>query len=1060
RPIDLVGSLDPVAGGSEISIRGLFRDFGVAGFGELSQRVGVEGFDTALPADFPAPEGLALTELGVSFNPAVYSVSSLTLGLGMQTHWEIIPDVLRLEEVGVTFLVLDPFGGGRTLLTTVSGLLAFEKFSLAAAAELPDFRVTAGLPLGQTLPLGDVIESFLGKGKEVPELTLTQLLLRAAPQEKSFTVSAVAQDLLSVPVGATAFEVAGAALLVERDAAGRTHGMMTAQMRLGGATAVLSGEVNDRLTLSGALKDFDLKQFWTLVTNGGSLPSEVPEVVIQTLSVTATPSTGDVALLGNVTVAWDHLSRGQSLSTDLQFSFRRRATGAESSTITASISLQGTGPVEVADGFTLGAFNLLFDYDTTAGWKLSGGVNATLLDANLYLSAGYESTPAGERVRLQAVANPAVTLVELHQVGSFAFRQLDLVLDRRAEGEKTQTFYDLRVASTLAVDHVLTVGGYLSVRDTADGKAALLFNPTEGATADIPFPTGDGMGMMVQLAELGAVRESADAEWAFTGTTTVGFTGFPDWLGKVLPSRLTARLVVSSTTARISAVNVTDAVGIELPKVNGKPLGTLYVQATELGISLKPGVGMVLEAGIGFPAELNTFLGGQVFRVYQKGNPVTMARTRFTLAETGIAIDLVTSPFTGMNAVSIQGEDWFEVDLGEFGALALKMPSFVYDGVSQYFEAAGGCRVTRPLALPLTPLKWFLNGVGMKGAADVFPDAIPVTEIRLVDAKGDLRVDELIAFIQKAGDVPHEVTKAIRETGKLLDRFPAGFRHYLDIEAPTELEFRWGFSPSGRVSLALLAEETPLRVLFPAVVPGIIPMPGLTAVELRKLTLGTLSAGTLFFGEVDAVIDQFDLPSLALSLLLPTDPDFPLPTSDQLTRRVTLNNLFCVIPAEEGEPFPIPVFYDQLGFDYLGIEGIGIGAHLSFPRPELGGAQAMALFSTFSDFLGKRKSLLDPNTPPGVELAFTFRDEFLGAPEYLGGSALGTRGKDVRVGTWKYVAEAMNFCKTFSLQRTIASIPMEYRVGSAEYRFAFLRFDADWLLTTPAEFRAGAFERL
>ncbi|HEX8906978.1 MAG TPA: LamG domain-containing protein, partial [Longimicrobiaceae bacterium] len=116
---------------------------------------------------------------------------------------------------------------------------------------------------------------------------------------------------------------------------------------------------------------------------------------------------------------------------------------------------------------------------------------------------------------------------------------------------------------------------------------------------------------------------------------------------------------------------------------------------------------------------------------------------------------------------------------------------------------------------------------------------------------------------------------------------------------------------------------------------------------------------------------------------------------------------------------------------------------------------------TFSGFLGDRKTLLDPGTPPeGVELAFGFHDEFLLAPEYLGGSALGTRRKEVRVGTWKYVAEAMNFCKTFSLQRTIASIPMEYRVGSAEYRFAFLRFDADWLLTTPAEFRAGAFERL
>ena len=80
---------------------------------------------------------------------------------------------------------------------------------------------------------------------------------------------------------------------------------------------------------------------------------------------------------------------------------------------------------------------------------------------------------------------------------------------------------------------------------------------------------------------------------------------------------------------------------------------------------------------------------------------------------------------------------------------------------------------------------------------------------------------------------------------------------------------------------------------FPSVVQSYVPMPGLTGIEVRKFSVGTLLSGSLFYGEVDAVIDQFDLPSLALSLMLPSNESFPLPTSDQLQRRIILDDVFC-----------------------------------------------------------------------------------------------------------------------------------------------------------------------
>lgn len=1065
RPAELVAKY---AGGADtglLVLYGRMTDVALSGFSSLSQTLGGDDVEGALPEEVRAPGGLSLTEMGLGVTTSPLGIASVMAGVALDTSWEIVPGALTLEQVGLNVRVTSPFDAKqRQLALTLSGAVDAGGVTLAAYAEYPTWRFGAGLPAGETIPLGTLLGRWL-PGSPVPaEAAVTRLLLDADPTAKTFTLACSVTDLLSVPVGSTAFVVEGVGLVIDRRPSGTT-GAFTAEMTLAGATAVLTGELTGALTLSGAFRGVDLRTLWTQLTGGEALPDEVPDVTFETLALSVTPERGDVSLRGSATVAWDHLPGG-ALSTTVQFAFARTGARAEggASTFTASLSLQGTGPVRVADGFTLGAFDLLFDYGTQAGWVLSGGMRAEVFDASLSLRAGYESRPAGKRLKLQAIAAEPERLFGVDGVGSFSFRQLDLVLERRAgEGGKTETFYDLRLASTLEIEHVMTASGFLAIRDTAEGNAALLFTPdADTATAALDFPAGEGAGFTLSLVECGFVREGAKAAWAFTGTADARITGGPSWMDSILPSRMRAKLVAGPGAARVVALNVTDALPVKLPDVDGKPLGTMHVQITEVGISLKPDLGLVIEAGIGLPAELNTFVGSQLFRVYDPANALqTLSRTRLTISGTGVAAQLVTSPFTSVNAVSVDGEAWFDVDLGDYGALSLKMPTFLYDGVSQYFETSGGCKVTRPLKVPLAPLKLFLRAVGLDAAADIFPDGVPVTRIRLVDGNDDLRVDELISFVKKAGDVPGEVVSVLRETGKLLNRFPDGFKHYFDIEVPTHLEFRVGFSPTGRVALGLSAPEKPVKVLFPAVVPGIVPMPGLAGIELSKLTLGTLSSGSLFYGEIDGVLDLFDLPSLALSLMLPRDEDFPLPTSDQLQRRLVLDDVFCIVPASQGVPVPIPLFYDRIGFEYTGIEGIGLSANVSFPKPPLNGAAAMELFSAIRTFVKDDRALLDPKTPPGgVDLAFTFRDEFLAAPEYLGGGVLGTRGKDIRVGTWEHVARMMNFFKTFSVNDFIGSVPLSRRVGSAEHRFAFMRFDSDWLLTTPSEFRDGAFERL
>jgi len=372
RPAQLVGAYDVVDPESTLEVHGRFTDFGISGFASLSQTVGVEGFAETMPEEFPPDAGLSITELGVSFDYVTRDIDSLTLGVGARVSWELIPDVMTLKEVGITFSVENPFiNATRRIKTTLTGLLAFKKFSLAAFAEHPTYRFGAGLPAGQTLPLGDVIESFLPGETGLPPLTIQQLFIEASPKQKTAYLSATLQDLLSIPVGATAFEVSGFTVIVDYGKVrGAARAVVTAQMRMADTSVVLSGEVNQGLTLSGSLQGFELKKFWALVSGGESLPEEVPDIVFETLSFRVDTKTGAFSVLGKAVVEWEQLTEEGSLRTAAQFSLSRDVSGARTSSFRASLSLQGEGPVPVAEGLSLEAFNLTpFKVLAEAPWQ-------------------------------------------------------------------------------------------------------------------------------------------------------------------------------------------------------------------------------------------------------------------------------------------------------------------------------------------------------------------------------------------------------------------------------------------------------------------------------------------------------------------------------------------------------------------------------------------------------------------------------------------------------------------------------------------------------------------
>jgi hypothetical protein len=1062
----MVGKLSTNNGEITLAFNGRMTNFTLSGLSSLTTNMDGMDIQKNLPPQLPTPSQIVLNEIGCSFNLSKKAIQSLTLGVGMDVQWPLIEDTLTLEEIGATIRVQSPFDKrSRKLSVTLSAALNVKNTMIVGFATLPTYEFGGGLPPGQSLPLGDLIETF-GQGQfDLPALTINELFVIASPKNKYFAFECRIADALSIPVGDTAFTLNNIDIVMRYDKTEGLTGIFSSNMSLAGANAMLSAELDKQLTLTGSFYRVDLKTFWSQVNTGEPLPDEIPDIQFEYLTLSVTPKEGDFSLTGRAQVEWDKLPFEGSIATNVEFSFtvgKTESGGTKTTAINARLSLQGTGPADFADDFVMKSFNFIFEYATNQGWKLGGGTTVDIFDNELYLQAGYEdSQTMGKIFQLTTKATPEVKLISLQGIGHYSFSQLDLKINRKKiEGKKDQTYWNFRLDSTLAIDNVFTIAGFLSIFDQEDGRKGLLFNPDKGtAAAKIDFPGPDSGGVTISLFEAGITKESVESGWGFTGTVDVAFTKMPGWMDKLLPSKLNAKLVAGKNNVSISALRVTDVMPVELPKIDGEDMGTIYFQLTEVGIAIKPSTGLVLEAGIGFSQEVNNMLGGAtVFRVYEKGNLLTLARTKFTINQSGISAQILTSPFAGANAVVINGESWFNVDFGDYGALRLKMPTFKYDGVTQYFEAGGGAEVTRPLAIPLKPIKMLLEDVKLKAAADALPNSLPIKSVDIVDNKGDFKVDELIKLLEGAGKMPSEIKDVLRETGDLLDRFPDTFKQYLNIVIPEKLEFKFGFSPTGRLTLGLKTGETPIRVLQAAMVQGIIPMPGLNGIELREISLGTIASGSLFQLTIDGHVDTYDFGTLALSLALPTDKSFPLPTSDELQRRLVLKNLFMIIPLQAGVPIPIPIFYDQVGLEYLGIEGVGLQGHIGFPQPELSGLPQF--FSTLKQFFSDRKYLLDPKTPPGVDLQFNLGNNYLKTPEYMGSKVLGMKDKPVIVSVWSGLAHAMNFMKTISINELIQAIPIENRVGSADSSFAFLSFNADWLITTPKEFRDGAYQKM
>ena len=836
-------------------------------------------------------------------------------------------------------------------------------------------------------------------------------------------------------------------------------------------------------TLDWMIAELDLGAIATLFLDGTSLPEELPRIAFADIAASVTTGTGAFSLSAASAGAWEFPANGGGLTISAaNFSVERTVEGEgpeATSQINAAISISGSEPVAIATDFSLSSFSLDFEL-SGSDWQVQGDVAAVIFDDSISLSAQYAQQEGVRTLMLSSSAPGLRDLIQLEGVGSFGVTGLAMAYSRpiAVPGEPAEPAeWSLSASGRMMVEEVFDFDGTLTLARTAT-ETSLVFAP-DVATVTLPLPPSDQATMAMAFGEISFVRRdpvgAARSIWIFEAFVGLTFDGWHPDVQSRLPEAINATFRATNDSVRVTADRVLAPFDFNIPDIEidddlSISLGAARIDVTDLAVILGRSIELSARIGVGLPADLNNLFGVsdsgapalELFNTFDPVNPAdTTIETELSInVSGGIRVIPRSSILKAVEVTEENGITFWDLDLGEFGAVKFQVPVFGYNAATSSFQTSGGFEVVRPLSIPLTPAKLLLEAVGLGAIANGIPDGIPMEPIKILDDEGNFHTEELVALLEQVtdGEFPDQLGDALNTIGDQLERLPASFRQYLNVEIPDSFSFELAVTPTGEIRLDAHVNEgdPPVRLLYPSFTLVPLPLPALNGVELRSLSFGTLTGGSLFLLQVDADLDQFDLLTLAGSLLIPDIDALPLPDTRDLRRRLELHNLFMIVVYQTGIPIPIPLFYDKLGLDYLGLEGLNLETNIQFPQPSLNLAEVGEVLSKLKRFFTDRDYLLDPNDPPeDFNLRFTFPlpNNFLKLPEYLGSERLGSNDTGIEIDAYRNLAHLLNGFKTFSLNELIQSVPLEHRVNSTDVSFGPLSMGAGWLITTPGEFQ-------
>ena len=972
----------------------------------------------ALPQEIQGIQGLHLQDIEVIFNPQAHTLSSLSFTVS--STWDIIPGEFGVTDATIQLRITHPLASAqRTLDGRITGTMQIAGVNFNLSAMLADTIVLAGAEDPHTsISLSKVIQAFLPAGTplppEVPDVSFTNGAFSITPKTREYTLS--------------------------------------------GTEAI-----------------------------GWMLPFGVPQLLANTTSV--------------------NLTRGPA------------ADGEKGGPLSCMVSVACMGPITLVPGLTFGNFNLDFEIQEQNTWVLANTLDATIFDTPVKLKTSFKDTPEALTFSLSAgdAANPFT--ITLGSVGSLSGSGLEIVVRRDKQGQRvlestpqTQSLAAalpagvlvegvteaapaaaeqpqpaaadgdaVQMSKTSPYAWSVTADGSIRINSVFGGEAAgklalhvergsaaLAFKPqTAEAAFGLPQPY-EAARLYVDLAYLSlkVTREGGHSGYAFDTEIGAWFTGLSGRAAEIAPSADKpgkARFEAGDNAVTVSLEDVADLPEFAIPPIFlGKDtidLGRTRFEVPKIAVTIAKPPSLAVELAMGIPEKANSFFGesnGQplfkLFRTYDPQMPDSLIDFRLGLTTKGLTFECLTSPFAPGLLQQTDRPGWWLLDLGAFGAVQFQMP--VFTATANTFAASGAFDIVRQLKLPLVPIKLLLEACKLPALNNLIPDAVPIEGLQIVDANGNFDFTALgqLGFPRPAQD-------ALRQLDGRLDRLPERLRSYLHFAVPDSLSFAINVSLEGAATVDIQAPgDQPIKLLWPSLGPT---GPQLMGMELRSFSIGELLSGVLMLVKADVTVDTFDLASLIAALAIPSTPLLPDPTT--LTRRMIVSNLFMPIIVETVVPLPVPLFIDQFGIEYQGLEGLAFQVHAGFhPTGSPGLDTALDAYHTFHDFFTQHDTLLDANTPPGVDLVLAFGPNFIRLPKYLGGGQLGSVTDVKTISLWANLAHALNALKTLSVEEIANAIPLEDRSGQVQGKLALaaMNADAEWLVATPAELKAGAFQRI
>lgn len=659
--------------------------------------------------------------------------------------------------------------------------------------------------------------------------------------------------------------------------------------------------------------------------------------------------------------------------------------------------------------------------------------------------------------------------IAIGNVAAVSYQSISLSYQKQG----TKTNWKVAFVGGVELSGVVDLDGQLQIDIGENNVVEFIAAADSGQLPSIPMPLPVSGKAPTLEAKFKSIRFSKQAEnFEFVSSVAVQFKGFSGLLDDILPDSSEATLTIKNKVQTLTITRLTDGVEIPLPNipVPGKKdivLGKMLLNLTNFSINTGAAPSLSVDMDIGLPSQLNNIFGTsggkpnfELFNTYRAADPVnSVVKTRVASDGKKLSMQLINSPLKAAPTITIDGKSWWAIDMGDFGAANVMVPEFSYISGSTGLTASGGFDIVRPLSIPLTPLKWFLEAVFSKEVADAVPSAVPLKEINILNKNDELNVNELKKLW--GGNFPSEVDSVLDVINDGVDKLPDRLKSYFNIQIPKSLLFDIQIDSTGGIqgSLSVKKDDPPLRILYPSMAG---PLPALCGLELRKVAFGEILSGQLFTLEVDATFDQFNILTIAASLAMPNSDLNILPKSQNLQTTLEIKNLFAVIFYQAGVPIPIPLFYDLIGIDYLGFEGLGVGSHFKFPKPTLNVAELAKTLSHLLEFFTDPKYLLDSKNPPkDMDLAFTIGGNYLQLPNYTGGKLLGKKTTIETISAWKLLAHSLNWMKTFSVNEFVQSFPIQYRVGNETISFFNVAgINVAWALTTPHEFVTVAYKKL